>query len=90
MTASGPRTWPPIARSRPWPVETLAAVRITRGQSWTLELAIPLAALGPAAEPRILGCNVTRLDAARGEYSSWSAARGTAYSPARLGNLLLP
>lgn len=87
----GPQTDPPLCRSRPWPVDPIAAVRVARGRSWTVELAIPLEALGPAGgNRRIFGCNVTRFDAARGEYSSWSAARGSTYSPARLGNLLMP
>jgi hypothetical protein len=53
-------------------------------------LGLPLAALGPlAADNRLWGLNVTRLEARRGEYSSWSGARGECYTPQSLGNLLL-
>ncbi len=87
----GPRTLPPMCPSRPWPVDARVAVRVRRGRSWTIEIAIPRSAFpAPLRSARLWGLNVTRLDAARGEYSSWSAARGTAYTPSRLGNLLLP
>jgi len=57
---------------------------------WTLEVSVPLDALGPAArQQRVWGFNITRLDARRGEYSSWSGARGLAYLPQSTGNLVL-
>jgi hypothetical protein len=55
-----------------------------------IELALPLASLGRGAfDNRIWGFNITRLDARRGEYSSWSGARGYCYLPQSLGNLIL-
>ncbi len=60
------------------------------GHAWTLELRLPLASLGPrAAEGGIWGFNLTRLDARRGEYSSWSATRRHCYSPQSMGNLIV-
>ena len=58
---------------------------------WTVELRIPLSAFGPAAfDNAIWGFNVTRFDAARQEFSTWSGAKGNAYDPLSLGNLALP
>lgn len=85
----GALTDPPLAASTPWESGAKVAVS-TRGDAWIVEAAIPLASLGPAAaRAPIWGINVTRLDAARGEYSSWSGARGHAYAPETLGNLIL-
>jgi hypothetical protein len=85
----GCRTEPPIGTSERWHSGARVAVSVQR-EAWAVELALPLAALGPgAAEQRVWGLNVTRLDARRGEYSSWSGARGHCYSPRTLGNLIL-
>ena len=66
------------------------ATRTTRDR-WTVELRIPLNAFGPAAlDNAIWGFNVTRLDAARQEFSTWSGAKGNAYDPLSLGNLAFP
>ncbi len=85
----GCRTQPPIGNSERWHSGARVAVSVQR-DAWVIELALPLAALGPgAAEQRVWGLNVTRMDARRGEYSSWSGARGHCYSPRTLGNLIL-
>ena len=85
----GCRTDPPMGRSEIWQSEATVAVRAER-EAWLIELALPLAALEPdARKHRVWGFNVTRLDARRGEYSSWSGARGNCYSPKSLGNLIL-
>jgi hypothetical protein len=58
--------------------------------AWVVELAIPLGAFDPQTRRNnYWGLNVTRLDARRGEYSSWSGARGNCYSPQSLGNLIM-
>lgn len=86
----GALTDPPMNASEPWQSGAQVAARVS-GEGWTVELSIPLAALEPAtSKTRVWGCNVTRLDSRRGEYSSWSGARGNAYSPETLGNLLVP
>jgi len=65
------------------------AVDVT-AEAWIIELSLPIRDLGPAAQHnRVWGLNITRLDARRGQYSSWSATRGYAYAPHRLGNLVL-
>ncbi len=80
---------PPVAACEAWNAGARVAVRSAPNE-WTVELAVPLASLGPgAAENRIWGANVTRLDARRGEYSSWSGARRHCYAPERLGNLVI-
>jgi hypothetical protein len=90
VARKGAPTDPPMNASEPWQSGAQVAAR-TSAEGWTVELSLPLAALEPAAsKSRIWGCNVTRLDSRRGEYSSWSGARGNAYSPETLGNLLVP
>lgn len=85
----GAATDPPMGPSREWQSGARVAVKV-HSQSWIVEAAIPLAALGPEAiRTRVWGFNVARLDARRGEYSSWSGARGHCYAPERLGNLLI-
>jgi hypothetical protein len=89
LTRKGCRTEPPMGTSEPWPCGARLAVSQQR-DDWVAELAIPLAAFGPEAQRnQVWGCNVTRLDARRGEYSSWSGARGYCYSPQALGNLIM-
>lgn len=86
----GTPTNPPMSSVTPWTSNARTAVRID-DDGWTAELAIPLTAFeATTLRNRIWGCNVTRLDAARGEYSSWSGARGNSYIPETLGNLVLP
>lgn len=82
-------TDPPMNRSELWQSGTRVAVSM-QPDAWIVEVAVPLSSLGRAAQRnRIWGCNVTRLDARRGEYSSWSGARGYTYAPHLLGNLVL-
>lgn len=85
----GPLTDPPMGESRAWESDARISVRQSR-EEWAVELALPLRSLGrDAMRHRVWGMNVTRLDARRGEYSSWSGARGYAYATERLGNLVL-
>jgi len=88
VATHGCRTDPPTARVEPWNSGAIVAVQVQR-RAWVVELALPLAALGRAAlENPYWGFNITRLDARRGEYSSWSGARGYSYTPRALGNLV--
>ncbi len=89
LARRGPRTDPPTSASVEWQSGARVASRIGR-EAWVIELAIPLTSLGKGAvRSPIWGVNVTRLDAGLGEYSSWSGARGHAYSAESLGNLIL-
>jgi len=89
VARKGCRTEPPMGTSETWQCGARVAVKVQR-ESWTVELALPLEALGPQARRNpIWGMNVTRLDARRGEYSSWSGARGYCYTPRALGNLIM-
>ncbi|RMF73921.1 MAG: hypothetical protein D6744_15100 [Planctomycetota bacterium] len=89
LARRGALTDPPMSRSEVWDARATVAVKLY-ADAWTVELAIPFAAFGPdALAGRVWGLNITRLDAHRGEYSSWSGARGHCYAPRRLGNLLL-
>lgn len=85
----GCQTEPPIGASQPWQAGARAAVSI-QPDAWVIELAMPLTAFdAPARTSRVWGVNIARLDARRGEYSSWSGARGHCYNPASLGNLIV-
>lgn len=85
----GCRTDPQMGTSADFRSGARAAVRVER-DAWVVELALPLKAFGPQARRnRVWGFNVTRLDARRGEYSSWSGARGHCYAPQSLGNLIM-
>jgi hypothetical protein len=89
VARKGARTDPPMNAVEPWPCNAQAAVNV-RSDAWTVELAIPLTAFDAGAlRRRVWGVNVTRLDSRRGDYSSWSGARGHCYLPETLGNLVL-
>ncbi len=71
-----------------WPARIAAAVDDrASSNAWTVEIRIPMAALGPH-EP-LMGVNFGRFHAGLGEYSSWSGARRQLYSPSSLGNMRL-
>ena len=85
----GCRTKPPMGPVKPWPSSAKVATSRAR-DAWIAEMSIPIASFGAKAQQaRIWGCNVTRLDARNGEYSSWSGARSTCYLPLTLGNLVM-
>jgi len=89
VSRKGCLTDPPMNRSEVWQSGARVAVR-HEPRSWIVEVAVPLDSFGPAARRnRVWGCNITRLDARRGEYSSWSGASEYAYLPQALGNLVL-
>lgn len=89
LARKGCRTSPPMGPSETWVCD--ARVSTLRAEdAWVAELALPLAAFGKLAQrSNIWGCNITRLDAHHGEYSSWSGARSTCYLPLTMGNLVL-
>ncbi len=81
---------PPIGDVGPWPgAQPECTVRRT-GDGWSAELAIPIAAFGDAAQNRIWGVNIARLEPVRGEYSDWARAPRYCYDPRTLGNLVWP
>lgn len=89
LASRGCRTDPPMGAVRPWDCEARVAVQV-EPEAWVIELALPRSAFPEESRRNVVwGCNVTRLDARRGEYSSWSGARGTCYSPTSLGNLIV-
>jgi hypothetical protein len=89
VATKGCHTEPQVGECTTWLSGSQVAVQV-QSDAWLVELGLPLAALGPlAADNRLWGLNVTRLEARRGEYSSWSGARGECYTPQSLGNLLL-
>ena len=89
LARKGCRTDPPMGISLEWHSRARVAVNVER-EVWVVELAVPWDAFEPRARRNNLwGCNVTRLDARRGEYSSWSGAHGHCYSPQSLGNLIM-
>ena len=89
VATKGCHTEPQVGQCETWLSGAQVAVQV-RDEAWVVELSLPLAALGARATDNTLwGFNVTRLEARRGEYSSWSGARGSCYRPQALGNLLL-
>lgn len=89
VARKGARTDPPLGPSVDWPCGARAASRVGR-DAWVVEVALPLSAFDAAAlRSRVWGCNITRLDSRRGEYSSWSGAQGYCYSARALGNLIV-
>lgn len=82
---------PPIGEVKPWTgAQPECTVRHTP-DGWAAELAIPIAAFGEdAAQNRIWGVNVARLEPVRGEYSDWARAPRYCYDPRTLGNLVWP
>ena len=90
LVEKGIRFEPPCGARSPWPVDIVVST-MTFKDRWTVEMRIPLEAFGEdEVGHTIWGFNVTRFDAARQEFSTWSGARGNAYDPLSLGNLYLP
>lgn len=77
-----------VASHEDWPADITAAVAdADRGDRWTVEIRIPLDAVGESAS--VWGINFARFDAGRGEYSTWAPARSHVGSPVTLGNMSL-
>ena len=90
LTEKGIRLRPPCGPVEPWPADIDVATGVFPDR-WTVELRIPLASFEDAApEHTVWGFNITRYDASRQEFSTWSGASGNAYDPMSLGNLYLP
>ena len=88
VTERGVASDPPLGESQPWPVAVKAAVG-RLADAWTVELAIPLSAFGPAGQEVVWGVNFARFATATGESSSWSGAARYLYHPRELGTVLL-
>lgn len=89
VARKGCATQPPMGPTSDWDSGASVSVQVGR-TGWVIEAALPITSLGrPAIQNRIWGVNVTRMDALRGEYSSWSGARGNCYLPQTMGNLIL-
>ena len=90
LAEKGIRFDPPCGAHKPWPADIDVATRVLPDR-WTVELRIPLASFEQgAAEHTTWGFNLTRYDASRQEFSTWSGASGNAYDPLSLGNVYLP
>jgi hypothetical protein len=90
LTEKGIGTDPPCGPRAPWAVDIEVATAETP-RRWTAELRIPLQAVSPEGHDHaVWGFNITRWDASRQEFSTWSGAVGNAYDPLSLGNLYLP
>lgn len=90
LTEKGIGFDPPCGPRAPWAVDIEVATAAS-AQRWTAELRVPLRAVSPDGhEHTVWGFNLTRWDAARREFSTWSGAVGNAYDPLSLGNLFLP
>ena len=90
LTEKGIGFDPPCGPREPWAVDIEVATAAS-SQRWTAELRVPLRDINPDGHTQtVWGFNLTRWDAARQEFSTWSGAVGNAYDPLSLGNLFLP
>ena len=90
VTEKGIAFDPPCGRRDVWPVD-IEVASSTHADRWIAEIRIPLDVFGPGPHRNVIwGFNVTRYDAARQEFATWSGAVGNAYDPLSLGNLYLP
>jgi hypothetical protein len=79
---------PPLGKSQPWPVAASCAVH--KGDKfWSVEMAIPFSAFGPAGDSRLWGVNFTRFATQGCEASSWSGAPRYFYDPRNLGTMFV-
>jgi len=88
ITRRGVDTDPPLGESWAWLAGAKAVVSRREG-AWTVELAVPRAAFGPAGQETYWGVNFVRLIGRTGEVSSWAPARRHCYDPRDLGTLVL-
>jgi hypothetical protein len=72
----------------PWPAGTKAAAGRAEG-AWTVELAVPRAALGSGGAEELWNLNLIRHTPTGRESSSWTGAVGGLYHPGSLGTLYL-
>jgi hypothetical protein len=90
LTEKGIGFDPPCGPRAPWAVDIEVATAAS-AQRWTAELRVPLKDISPDGYTQtVWGFNLTRWDASRQEFSTWSGAVGNAYDPLSLGNLFLP
>ncbi|MEK7756438.1 MAG: sugar-binding protein, partial [Planctomycetota bacterium] len=90
LTEKGIGFDPPCGPREPWAVDIEVATAAS-SQRWTAELRIPFRTIiSEGYDQTVWGFNLTRWDAARQEFSTWSGAVGNAYDPLSLGNLFLP
>lgn len=90
LTEKGIGFDPPCGPRAPWAVDIEVATTAS-AQRWTAELRVPLKDISPEGHTQtVWGFNLTRWDASRQEFSTWSGAVGNAYDPLSLGNLFLP
>jgi hypothetical protein len=88
LAEKGVNAAPSLGKAQAWPVSAQVAIKIGE-KDWIVELAIPLAAFGPAGGEKIWGVNFTRFATTGRQASSWSAARRYFYDPKSLGTMLL-
>ncbi len=90
LTEKGIGFDPPCGARAPWSVDWEVATAES-SRNWTVEMRLPLKAISPDGHNQtVWGFSVTRWDASRQEFSTWSGAAGNAYDPLSLGNLFLP
>lgn len=90
IVEKGLRLEPPCGPHEPWSADLDVATGVYEDR-WTVELRIPIGSFEAlAGEHTVWGFNITRFDASRQEFSTWSGASGNAYDPLSLGNLYLP
>jgi len=90
VTERGIALDPPVGNRVPWAADIELGTQI-RDDRWTVEMRIPWRSFQEAVHDNaVWGLNLTRLDHAAQQYSTWSGAAGNAYDPMSLGNLFIP
>lgn len=89
VMTKGIRGNPPLGKVEPWPADIKVALG-EQGQTWIVELAIPLSAFGPDAAQPFWGVNFTRFATVGAEASSWAPTPRYFYDPKSLGTMFLP
>jgi hypothetical protein len=79
---------PPLGKVGQWASGATVAVA-REAQSWTVELAIPLASFGQAGKSEFWSVNFARFASQGAESSSWSGAPRYFYDPRNLGTMVV-
>ncbi len=79
---------PAIGAVAPWPAAASVAIG-SQDSAWTVEVAIPLASLGPDAQSAFWRVNFMRHSPQGDESSSWSGVQRYFYDPRNLGTMFV-
>ena len=88
IAEKGIRSDPPLGPTDFWPVSATVAVA-KAASAWSVEMAVPLAAFGPAGAEGLWRVNFTRYSVQGAEASGWSGVGRHFYDPRNLGTMFV-